>query len=194
MPSACCTPHPQSAVFLIEMGADLTVTDPEGLTPLELLNRPHPNHAHMPSAHNPTDPYSVEGLMKAGRLQQQSRLRNYAAGAMPSSLDTYEAIRAVSPSEWPQPRLPALYEARPWSPRVHRFFPCDFRQVVRMLLCHARRGPPDGSEAASSASLPVDMWVLILSHTHRDWLFMGRPGVKLPEVYRGNPNPAPLPP
>ena len=156
----------------------MTATDNEGLTPPELLSRPHPDHSHLPEAHNPSHPFSVEALLQQARLESAARLRNYAAGAMPSCLDTPEAIRAASPSSFPEPKLPSCYEERPWSPTVNRFFPRDFRQVVLMLLCHSRRGPPNDSELTTAASLPVEVWTQILLHTHRDWLLVGRSASK----------------
>lgn len=164
---ACQHAREAMCLLLIEAGASVSVADAVGATPLDRLRD---------RSTAGLSPFSMEAIMANCRRELATRLASYAAGAMPSALAPTEEIRAAAPTHFPDgtptpiTTLPPCYHQRPWCPAAHRFFPREFRQMVLMLLCHAQRGEP----TVPSATLPVEMWVQVLIHTHRDWLLEGR--------------------
>lgn len=90
---------------------------------------------------------------------------------------TVEVISAVRFAPLiPNPSTKTVLPARIWSPAEHHFYPESFRNACKeVLLCsNAKRNQPvlpqPPQKTVNSASMiPQDLWVKVLSFTHRDW-------------------------
>lgn len=89
-------------------------------------------------------------------------------------------VEVISPVRFapliPNPSIKTIIPARIWSPSEHHFYPESFRNACKeILLCsNAKRNqpllpqPPQKNVNAASM-IPQDLWMKVLSFTHRDW-------------------------
>lgn len=168
--AACAASFEETALALVDAGASLSARSASGNTPLQLLSTSAyaalpvdllggaPTGSDAPWAKRPMPSrggLDIEVALASAREAMAVRLARYATGALQAS--PLEIGR--------DPSFPRrLYEWRRWSPSVHRFFPRAFREVVWLLLLHARRG----TGAGGLALLPPDLLLDVLRKLTRD--------------------------
>ena len=124
---------------LLDYGADPHQPNHDGLSAIALMRADHMEPYARSFAHY------HEAWTR--RKQAASRLASYCDGTLPSLY-------------WPP-----CYLERGWSESSHRYFPPEFRQVVKMLLLASHR-----RTEGEAAYLPSELWLHVFRQTHRDWI------------------------